>query len=162
MPEPRKQLNLRRIAYKDLNARQKENYNFQKVSAVLAEYGYHTIRLSEDWLGADFIAYHLDGEFLRVQLKSRLRLDAKYYGKEIWICFPHGDTWYLYPHDEALHFAIDRGSGVVGKREDWFTSDGQAIASAAYDWPTPPRLWLDWLSAYDLRPQSTAGLSDEE
>jgi hypothetical protein len=38
---------LERVAYETLNARQKENFNFQKVSAVLADYGYVTIRLSD-------------------------------------------------------------------------------------------------------------------
>jgi hypothetical protein len=151
------ELHLKRISYKDLNARQKETYNFQKVSAVLAEYGYRTIRLSEDWDGADFIAYHLDGDWLPVQLKSRLRLDAKYHGKKIWICFPCGDTWYLYPHDAAIEFAIERG---IGKREEWFSADDKPILSAAYDWPAPPKDWLLWLKQYNLQPQSTTGGSD--
>ena len=61
-------LNLRRIDYALLNARQKENFNFQKLSAVLADFGFVTMRLTDDWGGADFIAQHTDGEtFLRVQ-----------------------------------------------------------------------------------------------
>jgi hypothetical protein len=40
---------LARIDYSTLNARQKENYNFQKVSAALADYGYVTLRLTNDW-----------------------------------------------------------------------------------------------------------------
>ncbi len=28
-----------RVTYNELNSRQKENYNFQKVSALLADYG---------------------------------------------------------------------------------------------------------------------------
>jgi hypothetical protein len=49
-----------RVSYKALNARQRENYNSQKISAVLADYGFSTIRPSSDWQGADFIAQHLD------------------------------------------------------------------------------------------------------
>jgi len=61
-----------RVAYSDLNSRQKENYNFQKVAARLADYGFNSIRLTDDWQGADFIAVHIDGEtFLKVQLKGR-------------------------------------------------------------------------------------------
>ena len=60
-----------KIDPKKLNPREKENYNFLKVSAVLADYGFVTMRLSSDWQGADFIAQHLDGEtFLRVRPKS--------------------------------------------------------------------------------------------
>lgn len=76
------------IEYKSLNPRQQENYNFQKVSAILADYGFSTIRLSDDWQGADFIANHVDGEtFLKVQLKGVLTVDAIYVKKDIYICF---------------------------------------------------------------------------
>lgn len=47
-----------KISYRELNARQKENFNFQKVSAVLADYGFVTFRLSDDWQGADFIVLY--------------------------------------------------------------------------------------------------------
>ena len=60
-------LSLTRIQYKQLNARQKENYNYQKLAAILADYGFVTMRLSSDWQGADLIAQHIDGEtFLKV------------------------------------------------------------------------------------------------
>lgn len=93
---------LRKIAYSELNARQKENFNFQKVSAVLANYGFVTLRLSDDWHGADFIAQHISGEMLRVQLKSRLAFYKKYQGKDLYLAFREGEAWYLYPHDELL------------------------------------------------------------
>jgi hypothetical protein len=54
----RTDMNFNRILYSNLNSRQKEAFNFQKVSAVLADYGFITIRLSSDWGGADFIAQH--------------------------------------------------------------------------------------------------------
>ena len=78
------------IRYHDLtNAKQKENYNFLKVSAILADYGFMTMRLNDDWQGADFIAQHIDGEtFLRVQLKGRLWFAKKYMDKSLFIvCF---------------------------------------------------------------------------
>ena len=96
-------LKFNHINYKDLNARQKESYNFQKVSAILADYGFATIRLSNDWQGADFIAQHHDGiTFIKVQLKGRLTFAKKYEGKDLWVCFPHDGEWYFYPHDELL------------------------------------------------------------
>jgi len=48
------ELKIAKIDYRKLNSRQKENYNFQKVSGILADYGFATIRLSDDWNGADF------------------------------------------------------------------------------------------------------------
>jgi len=92
-----------KIQYSELNPKQQENYNFQKVSAILADYGYCTLRLSDDWNGADFIAVHVDGDkSLNVQLKGRLTFDKKYHNRNIWICFPYKNEWYLYPHDKLL------------------------------------------------------------
>jgi hypothetical protein len=96
-------LRLSRISYSKLNSRQKENYNFLKVSSLLADYGFVTMRLSDDWQGADFIAQHVDGEtFLKVQLKSRLSFGEKYRGKNLYIAFSCEGNWSLYPHDELL------------------------------------------------------------
>jgi hypothetical protein len=95
-------MKLQRIEYRDLNARQKENFNFQKVSAILADYGFVTLRLSDDWQGADFIALHISGKVLRVQLKSRLTFDNKYREKQLYVAFGENGSWYLYPHDELF------------------------------------------------------------
>lgn len=96
-------INLKRVPYQSLNSRQQEAYNFQKVSAVLADYGYVTIRLTNDWRGADFIAQHFDGNnFLKIQLKGRACFDKKYRDRDLHICFPHSGGWYLYPHDAVL------------------------------------------------------------
>jgi len=111
-----------------LNARQKENYNFLKVSAVLADYGFMTMRLSSDWKGADFIAQHIDGEtFLKIQLKSRLGFDKKYAGKNIYVAFPNGADWYIYPHDTFLErVLVDTG---IGKTKAWLVDGGYSFPS---------------------------------
>lgn len=44
--------------YDKLNSKAKETYNFHKMAAILADYGYNCIWLSNDWNGADFIAVH--------------------------------------------------------------------------------------------------------
>lgn len=96
---------MKRVNYNDLNARQKEIYNFQKVSGIFAEFGYTTVKLSDDWMGADFIAISFDGvEYIKVQLKGRLTFEKKYIGKEIFVCFhdSQSERWYLYDHDIAL------------------------------------------------------------
>ena len=96
-------LALRKIKYEDLNAKAKEMYNFQKVAAALADYGFTCMWLNNDWKGADFIAIHVDGETtLKVQLKGRISFDKKYIGKSIYICFIENGSTYLYPHDEIL------------------------------------------------------------
>ena len=107
-----------KIDYTKLNAKAQEMYNFQKVSAVLADYGFTTMWLNNDWQGADFIAIHIDGETtLKVQLKGRITFDKKYVGKNIWICFIDNGNTYLYSHDELMNLipifkdSVDRRGG---------------------------------------------------
>ena len=104
-----------KVHYDSLKARQKELFNFQKIAATLADYGFNCIKLADDWLGADFLAYHMNGETtLKVQLKSRLTIDQKYCGKDIWVAFPHKRCWYLIKHD----CLVDK----VGKQTRWLDS----------------------------------------
>jgi hypothetical protein len=98
-----KTITVDRIDYAKLNPRQQERFNYQKAGAILADYGFATYKLDDDWKGADFIAQHIDLEvYLKVQLKSRLAFDKKYLGKDIYIMFRDENNWYLYPHDEVL------------------------------------------------------------
>ena len=100
-------MNFEKVNYRNLTAKQQEQYNFQVVAGKLAEYGFNCMKLSDDWQGADFLAYHKDGEkTLKVQLKSRAMISCKYQGKDIWICFPVRNAsdrmWYLVPHDKLI------------------------------------------------------------
>ncbi len=142
-------MKFRRVSYADLNSRQKEDFNFQKVSAVLADYGFVTLRLNADWQGADFIAQHVDGElFLKVQLKGRAILDTKYKGKDIWICFRHGGISYLYPHDEFLLWALENTN--IGQTKGWLNPHDIEAVTGRYSWPSPSRQVLQWLANYSL------------
>jgi hypothetical protein len=90
-------MKLIKIDYDELNSRQKEVFNFQNVAGLLAEYGFNCIKRADDWQGADFLAYHKDGQnTLKVQLKSRVWIAKKYIGKSIHVwrsrsrCAAHG------------------------------------------------------------------------
>lgn len=96
-----------RINYDELNPKEKEDFNFAKISSKLADYGYRTIRDFNDWGGADFycIGRGCDlGDALKVQQKGRLTFDKKYLGKKLYIAFEYKptNTLYIYPHDELL------------------------------------------------------------
>src|SRR5271156_4865986 len=113
-------LTLSRIDYSALNSKQKENYNYQKIAGVLADYGFLTHRLSADWNGADFIAQHLDGiRFLKVQLKGRLCFYKKYLEQDIWMTFPALGGCYLYPHDVV--FELVAGHTNIRNTDSWIT-----------------------------------------
>ncbi len=117
---------LKKIEYSSLNARQQENYNFHKISAVLADYGFVSLRLSDDWQGADFIAVHVDGEmFIRVQLKGRPCFYKKYLGKNLYVAFCSEGEWYLYPHDEVLDQVLKQTG--IGKTESWPIKGGYSF-----------------------------------
>ena len=93
---------MEKINYNDLNSKQKENYNYHKTASALADYGYDSMRLNNDWQGADFIAVK-DDEMLKVQLKGRFTIDKKYIGKDIHIAFIEDDIVKMYKHDDAVN-----------------------------------------------------------
>lgn len=134
---------LQRIGYKDLNARQRENYNFHKAAGLLADYGFNCLRLTDDWQGADFIACHIDGQsFLKVQLKGRLVAERKYMGKDIWIAFFYRDDLYLYGHDAFVRHA-EEGGRISADSVNW-ARDGYR------SWPTPPAWALAYLAPFRI------------
>ncbi len=133
-----------KISYTNLNSRQKENFNFQKISAVLADYGFMTIKLSDDWQGADFIAYHVNGNsFLKVQLKGRLTVDTKYKNKDIWICFNSSSAWYLFPHDVFLKWALENLN--IGSTKYWKHTNDWEKLEGIYSWPSLSQKAKKWL-----------------
>ena len=134
-----------RVSYDSLSSRQRENYNFAKIAARLADYGFNCMRLSDDWQGADFIAIHVDNEtFLKVQLKGRLAIEKKYCDKDIFIAFLFGDDCYVYPHDEFIEYCKKRGSlGKHGSTKSW---DKRGL----WSWRKPPLWALEWLVNYKI------------
>ena len=121
--------NFTKIKYSKLNSKQKENYNFHKVASALADYGYDSMRLNNDWQGADFIAVKND-EMLKVQLKGRFTVDKKYIGKEIYIAFIENNIIKLYIHDEAVNML----SNNIKQSDSWHIHNG-------YSWRKTPKVY---------------------
>ena len=127
-----------KVDYKTLNARQKENYNFHKVASALAEYGYNSMRLNDDWQGADFIAIKGD-EMIKVQLKGRFTIDKKYLGKEIYIVFIEDEIIKIYDHDEVVNSL----SGSILETESWNINGN-------YSWPKTPNAYSDIITVLNV------------
>jgi len=135
-------MKLTRINYNDLNAKQKEVYNFQKIASILADYGFNSIKLADDWQGADFLAYHKDGErTLKVQLKGRLTVAKKYRGKDLYMAFPIDGDWYLIPHDDLLE--------IVFAKTKWAQTESWT-AGGVYSASRPSKEVVEALSAFKL------------
>jgi hypothetical protein len=96
-------MKLEKIEYNNLNSKAREIYNFHKMAAILADYGYNCLWLNNDWNGADFIAVHIDGvSDIKIQLKGGISFAQKYRGKNLYIGFIDQHDLYLYPHDFVL------------------------------------------------------------
>ena len=102
------------ICYEALYPRQKENYNYQKVSSILADYGFAT--------------HHINGHtLLKVQQKSRLTFVKKHREKEVFICFPYKEVWYQYEHDTLLGVLLNHFNNRMAKSTSW-------IKNRLYTW----------------------------
>ena len=121
--------NFTKIDYNQLNSKQKENYNFHKVASALADYGYDSMRLNNDWQGADFIAVKND-EMLKVQLKGRFTVDKKYIDKEIYIAFIENNIVKIYDHDEAVNML----PANIKLSDSWSKHNG-------YSWGKTPKIY---------------------
>ncbi len=131
------------ISYADLNSRQKEIYNFQKIAGVLADYGFTCIKLADDWQGADFLAYHFDGSTMfRVQLKGRITIDKKYREKNLHIAFPAYGDWYLISHDELVE--------LIKQQTNWLNTTSW-VENGNYSARSPSRALLKAMSEYRIQ-----------
>ena len=119
----------KQIKYSKLNSRQKENYNFHKVASKLADYGFNSMRLNDDWEGADFIAIN-DKEMIKVQLKGRFSIDKKYLGKNLFIAFIEQDKVKIYLHDKAVNIAPNN----IINSKSWKDN-------GLYNWSKTPKIY---------------------
>ena len=118
-----------KVSYGALNSKQKENYNFHKVASALADYGYDSMRLNNDWQGADFIAVKND-VMLKVQLKGRFTVDKKYLDKKIYIAFIEDNIVKIYKHDEAVNMLPDS----IKQSDSW-------NIHGSYSWGKTPKIY---------------------
>lgn len=136
-----------KVDYATLNSRQKESYNFHKLAAELAGFGFTCMQLADDWEGADFLAVHYLGDsVLKVQLKARLTIMKKYRGKDLWIGFPHGGDWYLIEHDRLVQ--------IVGQCTNFLET--ASWAGGSYSTARPSKVLLERLEDFRI----TSGASN--
>jgi len=125
-------MELKKIKYSELNGKQKEIYNFQKIAWELADFWFNCIKLSEDWQWADFLAYHINGKkTLKVQLKARITIDKKYLWKNIFIAFPVWENWYIIEHDTLVEILWQISDRLNSESwlEHWCYSSGKPSLS---------------------------------
>jgi hypothetical protein len=104
-----KKMNRSKINYAKLNSRAKENFNAAKLAALMADYGYNLLPLKDDYLGADLIGLREGEPPLMIQLKSRVTVDKKYLGKNLYMAFPNDGLFYVIAHDTLVEIFESRG-----------------------------------------------------
>ena len=139
------------VEFNELSAKQKEIYNFHKIASILADYGFNCIKLADDWKGADFLAYHKDGnQTLKVQLKSGMGIYKKYMSKNLYMGFPIDKIWYLIPHD-ALVKIVSQVAPKALKAQAW-------VKKGFYTWPRPSKVMRERLSCFALKSNNSCEL----
>lgn len=138
-----------KVRFADLSDRLKRNFNYQKVSAVLADYGFATFWISED--GADFLAIHKDGgvrSVRKVLIKEWITIADECRGKDIWIAAPHARGWFIYPHDAMLELieAVEPFKCAASWQTD-----------KLHSWQSPSNALLDTLAPYFVEGDTSAG-----
>lgn len=139
---------VKRINLKNLSPKQKENYHFHKQAAVLADYGFNCIKLSDDWEGADFLA-HSNEITLKVQLKSRTTIAKKYISKDLYMLFPLDEKdvnsdWCLIKHDILME--------LIANKLHWLNTTSW-IEDGIYNSSKAPKGILPELQKYILKGQ---------
>ena len=138
-----------KVDYQDLNAKQREVYNFHFIAARLAQYGYASYPIRDDWNGGDMFSRHmLSGQALTVQIKSRATFDKKYLGKDLHIGFPLGEAVFVYPHDQVLssYMAGRTARGLPLDDNQAWSRDGLV------HWVNPTKEIMGLLKPYELAP----------
>jgi len=103
---------LEKLSFSEMSPKFREHRNFLKLSSKLVDYGYMCSWLPVDDQGADFIAVHCKtNKVLKIQLKGRIWVSKKYFGKGIYMAFPVNDkksaeNWMIVPHDELVNLFI--------------------------------------------------------
>jgi len=122
---------MKKINYRDLNSKEKENYNYHKTASALTDYGYDSMWLNNDWKGVDFISVK-DDEMLKVQLKGRFTIDKKYIRKDIHIAFIEDDIIKMYKYDDAVNKIPEN----VSNSSSW-------VDKGSYHWGKTPVFYED-------------------
>lgn len=140
-----------KVKYESLNARQKEAHNLYLIAARLAEYGYASYPIRDDWNGGDMIARHMTKPKevpLTIQVKGRATFAKKYQDRDLWIAYRDGASVYLYPHDEVLNRYT-----AVRKKRNLPLDDNDAWATGGLvSWKKPTAELLRLLKPYELAP----------
>ena len=108
----------------------------RQLCAVLADCGYFTIRLTDDYKGADLIAQREGEEPMMIQLKPAPVIDRKYKG-DLRMAFPVSKAhksvgsvgdWCLIQHDDLVSVFAEMG----------YTESPSWTEGGGYSTPLPP------------------------
>ncbi len=110
---------------------------------MLADYGFDSVRLTDNWQCADFFAVHKDdGRILKVRHMRRTMIERRHIGKDLHVCFPIEGVWHLVSHDELIRIVEETHPSTL-ETHSW-------TKLGVYEWPTAPLWAREKLKAYAL------------
>ena len=119
-----------------------EATNRTRIDHKMLKLGYVPCHPALD-VGVDTVYYReTDGDIRAVQQKSRVGIWKKYIRRNIWIAFPEGKLWYMYPHDELVEHCEAEGRWV-GTRS--WRDKGEYYCAKVPKWL---RLWIERWGLY--------------
>jgi hypothetical protein len=148
---PRRSDIFSKVEYGRLNGRQQEVHNFHQIAARLAQYGYATYPIRDDWNGGDMIARHmLDSRkpTLTIQVKGRMTFAKKYLEKDLWLAFPFKEMVYVFPHDLVLR----RYLALRKAKRSPLDNNNSWAKGGLVSWRRPTADILEILKPYTLSP----------
>ena len=111
------------------------NFKQKEDCGQTSEYGFDCVQRQ----GTEFLAYHEDiDQPLTVHIKPRIGIHRKYVGKDVYVCFPVHERWYLMPHKLV----------EVRERDGWIRGRGM---SGIYHNANPSRYLLEGISEFVVK-----------
>ena len=166
---------IEKINYEDLEGQGKkqENFNFHEAASLLSNYGFNCIRLTDDWNGADFLAYHISGSMtLHIQLKGRIGIGKKYMKSNPYILFPayltennRQRSWFLIKHNDLYElFKQEKNSAL--ESESWLKKDKKGNEVGSYHMRNPTKKMIEIMKNHnyllghvEIKPEKKINLS---
>ena len=113
----------------------------QEAKEILAKNGFSLVDCKKR--GVDILACKIGCPTIMVQCRTRLSLYKKNVAKEVYMCFPAKEEWYLIPHSNLVETVAERANYLCTK--SWQENDEYKIES-------PSEHLLKGLSKWKLSP----------
>lgn len=117
-------------------------YNISQASRALGQSGYTCSAPPHGTRDAQILARDSHGSMsIKVRCPGRAAIQAKFLGRDLYVCFPASGEWYLVPHDDLVK--------IAGETNPWLNSHSWRDRGG-YSSASPSKRMLARLEPYSL------------